>query len=229
MLPLTVSLKLYEKRQLMGRRRYQRGSVELVKGNWTGRYAQYVNEDDGNVRRIGKRVFLGKASEMTKEAARTKLDRLLEPANSAYEAELSESPIQLNLGEKGAIGEMIAAVDLMHKGFEVFRNLSPNGAADLVVVKNNTPYTVQVKRRFKMKNFGLPGLLRTLGSEFDVLALVDQVGKTKYFTNKGGFGIQEPMPQIIPAFPQRAKNKQIPQEIVGVESHGGSHPRTPCT
>ena len=41
-------------------------------------------------------------------------------------------PFNLTAGTKGAINELKVAVDLMSKGFEVFRVMSPNSAFDLV-------------------------------------------------------------------------------------------------
>jgi hypothetical protein len=45
----------------------------------------------------------------------------------------------------GAAYELLVAADLIRKGFDVFRNMSPNGPVDLVVYKNRRCCRVQVK------------------------------------------------------------------------------------
>lgn len=53
----------------------------------------------------------------------------------------------LSCGGVGAVGELLVAADLMLKGYDVFRNLSPNGLADLVALKNDRVWRIQVKVR----------------------------------------------------------------------------------
>jgi hypothetical protein len=48
-------------------------------------------------------------------------------------------------GKKGARGELLASAWLMKQGYEVFRNLSPNGAADLVAYRDNEFTRIDVK------------------------------------------------------------------------------------
>lgn len=45
----------------------------------------------------------------------------------------------------GAASELLVSAELMRMGFDVFRNLSPNGAADLVLFKHGRLLTAQVK------------------------------------------------------------------------------------
>jgi len=48
----------------------------------------------------------------------------------------------------GAISELRVAVDLMAKGFDVFRALSPACPCDIVVAKNNTLLRIQVRTSY---------------------------------------------------------------------------------
>src|SRR5260370_37710101 len=71
--------------------------------------------------------------------------------------------MDISTGDLGASYELFVAAELIQKGFDVFRNLSPNGPADLVVYKDGHLLRVQVKGRAKCN---VPVALRT----FDVLA-----------------------------------------------------------
>ncbi|HEY4710097.1 MAG TPA: hypothetical protein VIH46_08005 [Candidatus Acidoferrales bacterium] len=50
-----------------------------------------------------------------------------------------------SFGDLGAAYELAVAADLIKRGFDVFRNLSPNGPADLLVIKSKKILRVQVK------------------------------------------------------------------------------------
>lgn len=234
MIPLTVSLKLDEKRQEMGKRRYQKGTIEFnqKKGEWTGRYLEDRRQPDNTFKRIHKRVFLGTIEEIpSRMEAHAKLSQFLMPINSRLgtaEKKLEISPVVINLGEKGAIGELIVSTDLLHRGFEVFRNLSPTGSADLIALKDRRTYTIQVKRRLTEKPNQLVSFLRPLGEEYDVLAMVDAAGNSKYYSKQSEFGILEMLPQICPVKRKKNTNHNTDNALaIGASYDGGSHPRTP--
>jgi integrase len=68
----------------LARRRYQKGSVALRGGIWTGRYLEDVHKVNGEVVRVHKRVFLGTKDEIpTKKIAQRKLEPLLSNINSS--------------------------------------------------------------------------------------------------------------------------------------------------
>lgn len=48
-------------------------------------------------------------------------------------------------GTKGAMGEYLVCVDLLNKGYEVFRSVSPNTSCDLVILKDGKLRTLEVK------------------------------------------------------------------------------------
>jgi hypothetical protein len=58
------------------------------------------------------------------------------------------SAMTVSSGDLGAAYELSVAADLIKRGFDVFRNLSPNGKADLLARKGNRTFTVQVKSKY---------------------------------------------------------------------------------
>jgi hypothetical protein len=53
--------------------------------------------------------------------------------------------MKISCGTKGARHELLVSADLMRQGFDVYRNLSPNGKTDLIAIKRSTILRVQVK------------------------------------------------------------------------------------
>ncbi len=59
----------------------------------------------------------------------------------------------MNTSDRGAISELAVAVDLMYRGFEVFRALSPASSCDLIIYRDGKALRVEVKtdRRLAFK------------------------------------------------------------------------------
>src|SRR5262249_32283830 len=55
------------------------------------------------------------------------------------------SDIRANSSTIGAIGELVAATDLMRRRYEVFRALSPDSSRDLIALKNSITRRVEVR------------------------------------------------------------------------------------
>ena len=200
---------------VMNRQSYQKGSVSLDKNNiWTGRYLDYKQNSDGTASRTHKRVRLGTIVELpTKEHALAKLGPILERLNTKYQISLQKAEF-LCLSDKGAIGELVVAIDLMYRGFEVFRNLSPSGPVDLIAMRpNEKAYRVQVKRRVNMRGFGLPAYIKQLNQAYDVLAVVVGAGDVKYYTHNPDFGVPI-LPQTYLETSKSFENAEIPSETV---------------
>lgn len=53
---------------------------------------------------------------------------------------------RVSTSSSGAAAELLVCADLIDRGFEVFRNLSPNGAVDLLAILDRRIYRIQVKR-----------------------------------------------------------------------------------
>jgi len=48
-------------------------------------------------------------------------------------------------GTQGAIGELVVCVDLLRRGYDVYRAMSPSCPCDLVAIKDGVTYRVEVK------------------------------------------------------------------------------------
>lgn len=67
----------------VARRRYQKGSIQFIKGRFVGRWREDVVQSDGTVTRINRKKVLGtKADYATKREAQRAMDVLLAPVNS---------------------------------------------------------------------------------------------------------------------------------------------------
>ena len=71
----------------------------------------------------------------------------------------------------GAIAELIVAVDLLRRGYSVFRALSPSCNCDLAVLKNHSLCRVEVKSAYLTVR-GELSYPKCDASKFDVIALV---------------------------------------------------------
>ncbi len=82
---------------------------------------------------------------------------------------------RIAFGTIGAISELVAAVDLMRRGYHVFRALSPNCPSDLLIYRAGTALRVQVRtaqiRDPKARILDFPLKDHDQGT-FDMLALV---------------------------------------------------------
>lgn len=67
----------------LARRRYQKGTVELKNGGWTGRFLEDRMDASGNITRVHKRVFLGAKSELTEKLARRKFEPIMAEINNS--------------------------------------------------------------------------------------------------------------------------------------------------
>ena len=52
-------------------------------------------------------------------------------------------------GTVGAIGELLVSADLMKKGFEVYRALSPSSSCDILVLKENKMKRIEVRTGYR--------------------------------------------------------------------------------
>jgi PD-(D/E)XK endonuclease len=51
----------------------------------------------------------------------------------------------ISTGKTGAIGELKVSCDLLDRGYEVFRSVSPDGSCDLVALKGDKMFRIEVK------------------------------------------------------------------------------------
>lgn len=59
--------------------------------------------------------------------------------------------LNLETGTLGAMSELIAAADLIARGYEVYRALSPSSKSDLVVIKDGVIKRVEVRTGYRYK------------------------------------------------------------------------------
>lgn len=85
-------------------------------------------------------------------------------------------------GTRGAIHELAVSIDLMRKGWHVFRAISPACPVDLIAMRDGVIYRVQVKKGRLTKAGGLsqPSLLNP-NSDFDIMAISTLHDGIKYF------------------------------------------------
>jgi hypothetical protein len=77
--------------------------------------------------------------------------------------------MSISKGTKGSIAELRIAANLMALGWQVFRNLSPNGSTDMVGVKGRVILKIQVKSslngQYQNLRAGNNQLLAIIGSD----------------------------------------------------------------
>ncbi len=56
----------------------------------------------------------------------------------------------------GAISELRVGIDLLTKGYHVFRSESPNCPCDLVAIKNNKIFTIEVRTTYRNSSGTIP-------------------------------------------------------------------------
>ena len=77
----------------------------------------------------------------------------------------------LSPGTAGALAELAVATDLMAKGYEVFRALSPSCSCDLVVLAGDRIVRVEVKTGYRLKTGKLSCSTKNTAERHDVLAV----------------------------------------------------------
>lgn len=88
---------------------------------------------------------------------------------------------------KGACGELHVSIDLLGKGFEVYRNISSHGSLDLVAYgKNGTLLKVEVTTGYTLNGKLFYGKHEKHKARFDVIAVVTPT-TIAYFMNDKEF------------------------------------------
>ena len=86
--------------------------------------------------------------------------------------------VTLSTGTKGALAELKVAINLIERGYEVFRAVSPASPCDFAILKNNKMLRLEVKSRHYSpagNEFKLPP------HQADILALVHPDNKITYY------------------------------------------------
>lgn len=76
--------------------------------------------------------------------------KLAHKARAKIEKRYGPGP-NLNSGNRGAVSELIASADLIQKGFEVFRSVSPTTSCDLIALRNGILFRIEVRTAYRNK------------------------------------------------------------------------------
>ena len=142
---------------------------------------------------LRRSAVIGREDEMTEKEARIKLRKIIVEEQSlsgaAYACGLSgRAKVELGdrtlkAGHLGAIAELIVAADLMQKGYDVYRPLSPMASCDLLGIYDQDIIRIEVKRGEVSEN-GRPNCdVRRNAGKFDLLAIVAASGEIHYVEN----------------------------------------------
>ncbi|OGM10630.1 hypothetical protein A2Z67_00040 [Candidatus Woesebacteria bacterium RBG_13_36_22] len=83
----------------------------------------------------------------------------------------------------GSISELLVCVDLLCKGFYVFRSVSPSAPCDLIIIHENKTAKIEVKTTYSKSGGGFIKFEEEMDkSKFDILALV-YGSEVHYFPN----------------------------------------------
>lgn len=66
----------------------------------------------------------------------------------AYRKKIGIKGAGLPTGTTGAIGELKVAIDLLSRGYEVFRAVTPNCSCDLAILKNGRLLRIEVRTAY---------------------------------------------------------------------------------
>lgn len=94
-------------------------------------------------------------------------------------------------GTIGAIGELMVSADLLRRGYNVFRSLSPNASCDLAIISGGAATRVEVTKAYRTRSGGLQFNPHER-ERYDVLALWCVDGSVTYIPS---------LPAIVSAGP----------------------------
>lgn len=100
----------------------------------------------------------------------------------AYKKKYGTQALGLSCNTMGALSELRVAADLLAKGYDVFRALSPSASCDLAILKNGKPVRVEVKTTYRSVagEIKTPDLPHDKLKRFDLLALAHPDGTIYY-------------------------------------------------
>lgn len=93
------------------------------------------------------------------------------------------SGLELASGTTGAIAELLISADLMRKGWNVFRALSPSCPCDLIIMRDNIIKRIEVRSGYRLPstgNLGFPKKNSDLGKSDHFAIYVHRTGEICY-------------------------------------------------
>lgn len=104
--------------------------------------------------------------------------------SAAAKAKQQEMNPRLNListGTVGAMHELVVCVDLLRRGYEIFRAVSPSCSCDLVALCNGKSVRIEVRTGYANKSGGFTWTNQGRDvHKYDVVAVVLHAGGIKY-------------------------------------------------
>lgn len=113
----------------------------------------------------------------------------------------------LSSGAVGALRELLVASDLMYRGYEVFRALSPASPCDLLILYDGQTKRVEVRTCNNVRKDGEIGVGGNL-LRCDVIAAVNQSGLVAYAVPKDG-EVHIPATRLCPVCSTRDRLKMF--------------------
>lgn len=95
-------------------------------------------------------------------------------ADSRVKWRCNNAPLDIPRGTTGTVSELLVCVDLLKRGYEVFRSMSPACSCDLAALKDHVLCRIEVKTGFRSatkKNIHYSMNSKQVG-QHDVLAIV---------------------------------------------------------
>lgn len=92
---------------------------------------------------------------------------------------LHPSHAKVSCTTTGAIGELLVSVDLLHRGFAVFRALSPACPCDLIALSGNRMLRIEVTKAVMLAS-GKTSFPPHKKENYDIMALFDDEGAIFY-------------------------------------------------
>lgn len=97
--------------------------------------------------------------------------------------------VDLSSGKRGALSELLVSADLIERGYDVFRAVSQSAPCDLVAMRGDNIFRIEVRTSNKKAEGLMCSILERDYGRADVFAIVARGGSITYY------------PEIMPGIP----------------------------
>jgi hypothetical protein len=113
----------------------------------SGLFGKTPAQDPNNIRcrHCGKQILPRGKAKLVYCSIECERECMRIVTQATYKSRSNTAETRLNTCQTGARSELCATCDLMSKGYEVFRALSPSSSCDLVIIKNGGMRRVEVR------------------------------------------------------------------------------------
>jgi hypothetical protein len=148
---------------------------------------------------VRRTVTLGREGDLTREEAERMLKNIIDRDVEQFEAvrflSAATKPkqqrrikpdVDLTAGVIGSIAEYAVAIDLMERGFHVYKAMCPQSACDLMVCDATGEFRLRIEVKSAEYRQGRVAVnVRRNAGKFDVLAILTNDGSILYRTHNG--------------------------------------------